>query len=326
MSAQRRGSRGADSFRKPASYGREAWSDGVGDTYGAGGPGQDDDAGGTRAFSPEELEDARGDVSEDATTLLGAQPAHGQPAHGQAQPAGVRPRHARPGMRQQVPSAGYREPAYPERETDPARQVQPPRADQTLVSPLAQERIRAEVNVPDPAYPPQRQPAARQVPPAPGAAGAAYRPPMQPAQEQPLRRRRQPRPQQPPLAPGGYAYRQAPQQPPYQQQGYQPQFEGEEPGRGHGLARGILLLVSWALRLAALGLVALVVVNCLTMGNRVAIMRITAQVAQLLPRSLAGLYVIDSPFGGVFRGDFAIAAVVLFVLDWIVARIRRRLR
>lgn len=308
MSAQGDGVRRGDSFRRPASYGREAWTEAGPQTAqeSAG------DVGGTRAFSPEELDDASAASSEDATTLLGARGAAGARRMEPRQPQRQAPQPSGPGVRNG--RAPYVRGGQP----------QAPRADQTLVSPLAQERIRAEVHVPDPAYPPQRAQAARQVPPAYGTAPAAYHVPAEGAQETPLRRRRQP--QRPPVAQQGYGYQQPVRQVAYPQQGYQAQPQAEEPGRGHGLARGVLLLVSWLLRLAALGLVALVVVNCFTMGNRVAIMRLTAQVSQLLPRSLAGLYVLDSPFGGVFRGDFAIAAVVLFVLDWIVARVRRRLR
>lgn len=99
------------------------------------------------------------------------------------------------------------------------------------------------------------------------------------------------------------------------------------PGRdGTGALRAVLLLVSWALRLMAWALVLLVVVDCFTMGNRLTVMRVTARVAALLPSRLAGVYVIDTPFGGAFRGDFAIAAVVLLLLDWIVARVRRSVR
>ncbi len=40
----------------------------------------------------------------------------------------------------------------------------------------------------------------------------------------------------------------------------------------------------------------------------------------LMPDQVAGTHVYSSPFGGAFRGDFAIASVVLFVADWALMR------
>lgn len=193
------------------------------------------------------------------------------------------------------------------------------RVDQTLVSPIARERIRAEVNVPDPAYPPQ-QPQRRSQRGETYADRYEYRPSAdqryQQVPQRPLRRRQAPpQARQPVPSPPGYAYE--PSESPVVEAAHR---------HGHGIARGVLLFLSWCFRLAAWGLVALVIVNSFTVGNRVTLMRITERATQMLPDSLAGLYVVDTPFGGAFRGDFAIAAVVLFVLDWIMARIRRRLR
>lgn len=110
------------------------------------------------------------------------------------------------------------------------------------------------------------------------------------------------------------------------QEGYryeQPAPRRRRPGRAG--VRAILLVLSWTLRLAAIALAGLVVLDAFTVGNRMTLMQLTARAAQLLPSSLAGLYVLDTPFGGAFRGDFAIASVCLFVLDWVCARIRRAL-
>lgn len=110
----------------------------------------------------------------------------------------------------------------------------------------------------------------------------------------------------------------------YARGGYdQPVPRRHRPGRAG--ARGILLVLSWLFRLAAIALAVLVVLDAFTVGNRMTLMQLTARAAELLPSSLAGLYVLDTPFGGAFRGDFAIASVVLFVLDWVCARIRRAL-
>ena len=45
-----------------------------------------------------------------------------------------------------------------------------------------------------------------------------------------------------------------------------------------------------------------------------------------LPSSIAGYGVITSPFGGVFRLDYAIVAVILFVADYLLTRASRRVR
>lgn len=273
MSAQHYQRQGTSSFRKPASYGRDAFegedaSPEAAPAAPAAGDDTNDSAEGTRAFSSDEVEGAR-----------------------------------EPGARRQgMSSVGQQGTAEP-------------RVDQTLVSPLARERIRAEMDVPDPATPPRRQaPQARQAYPGRGMSRSQYQR-QQPQQQPPLQRRRPPaQAQRPPMAPSpeGYAY--------------QPQAPAPEPERTHAVARGILLLVSWLFRIGAWVLVALVIANSFTVGNRVTLMRLTERVTQLLPTELAGLYVLDTPFGGAFRGDFAIAAIVLFVLDWIVARIRRHLR
>ena len=45
-----------------------------------------------------------------------------------------------------------------------------------------------------------------------------------------------------------------------------------------------------------------------------------------LPNAIAGYGVITSPFGGVFRLDYAIVAVILFVIDYLLTRASRRVR
>ena len=45
-----------------------------------------------------------------------------------------------------------------------------------------------------------------------------------------------------------------------------------------------------------------------------------------LPSAIAGYGVITSPFGGVFRLDYAIVAVILFVADYLLTRASRRVR
>lgn len=110
--------------------------------------------------------------------------------------------------------------------------------------------------------------------------------------------------------------------------GYAPPRQIEPVGHGrHVVARFFLALVSWVLRLGAIGLSLLVVLGSFTFGtSRPELIRAMAVATGLLPQGFAGLYVFDTPFGGAFRGDLAIAAIVLFVLDWILCRIRVALR
>ena len=41
----------------------------------------------------------------------------------------------------------------------------------------------------------------------------------------------------------------------------------------------------------------------------------------LLPDGIRGIAVVPTPLGGAFRGDFALIASLLFVLDWLFARL-----
>ena len=50
------------------------------------------------------------------------------------------------------------------------------------------------------------------------------------------------------------------------------------------------------------------------------------ELSRALPSAIAGYGVITSPFGGVFRLDYAIVAVILFVADYLLTRASRRVR
>ena len=80
-------------------------------------------------------------------------------------------------------------------------------------------------------------------------------------------------------------------------------------------------------RVAALLLFALVVANAIVTGPlRIHLLELTAQVTGWIPGLLSGTFVIETPLGGNLRGDFVIASIVLFVIDWLLARQARRLR
>ncbi|MGN0287766.1 MAG: hypothetical protein ACI4B6_08890 [Atopobiaceae bacterium] len=145
--------------------------------------------------------------------------------------------------------------------------------------------------------------------------------------------------QQPYLQPG---YQQAPyqqaayQQPqpapsaaqPQQPYGYEAPRQVEPVGMGrHVAARAVLALFSWVFRIAAIFIAGVVVLDSLSLGaGRTELLRVTALISSLIPQGLSGMYVMDTPLGGAFRGDFAIVALVLLVVDWILCRIRASLR
>ena len=88
-----------------------------------------------------------------------------------------------------------------------------------------------------------------------------------------------------------------------------------------------LTLLSYAFRiLAILGCVLTVLLCFGGLATRLNIASAVIDLSQALPSVIAGYGVVASPFGGVFRLDFALTAVALFALDYICARAARALR
>ena len=88
-----------------------------------------------------------------------------------------------------------------------------------------------------------------------------------------------------------------------------------------------LSVLSWAFRLVAIALSIIVIVLCFS--GLVAKLNIVGRVVDLaraLPAAIAGWGVIASPFGGVFRFDFALVALTCFVLDYVCQRVSRMVR
>lgn len=82
-----------------------------------------------------------------------------------------------------------------------------------------------------------------------------------------------------------------------------------------------------ALRVAAWVLVGLVVADAvLPAGARTYLLAANGLATRLVPDALSGLFVFQTPLGGAFRGDFAVLAIVLLVLDWICCRASASLR
>lgn len=49
-------------------------------------------------------------------------------------------------------------------------------------------------------------------------------------------------------------------------------------------------------------------------------------ISRILPPVLVGSFIIESPFGGILRGDYVIVTLVLFVLDYLLCRLAFTLR
>lgn len=49
-------------------------------------------------------------------------------------------------------------------------------------------------------------------------------------------------------------------------------------------------------------------------------------VSRILPPVLVGLFIIESPFGGILRGDYVMVTLILFVLDHLLCRLAFTLR
>ena len=87
--------------------------------------------------------------------------------------------------------------------------------------------------------------------------------------------------------------------------------------------RALRLLRQVALVLAAAYLVLVAAGVLVTSELRAQLLGVYDVAAALLPEALRGRYVFSVATGGAFRGDFAIAAIVLVVVAWACGRVRR---
>ena len=75
-------------------------------------------------------------------------------------------------------------------------------------------------------------------------------------------------------------------------------------------------LVSWICRIAGIVLSVVTVILCFGgIAARLGLVSYVIEFSRLLPDVIAGYGVLPTPFGGVFRMDFAISAFVLFAVD-----------
>lgn len=88
-----------------------------------------------------------------------------------------------------------------------------------------------------------------------------------------------------------------------------------------------LTVLSAASRSFALLLCVLTVALCFNgIAARLNIVMFVVELTRALPKVIAGYGLIATPFGGVFRFDFACMAAAFFLLDYLCARFARSLR
>ena len=88
-----------------------------------------------------------------------------------------------------------------------------------------------------------------------------------------------------------------------------------------------LIVLAYILRLCAIALCALTVLLCFSgIASRLSLVGFVVTLSRTLPSAIAGYGVIATPFGGVFRFDFACTAALLFALDYLCTRASYALR
>ena len=103
--------------------------------------------------------------------------------------------------------------------------------------------------------------------------------------------------------------------------------EVEARGGIRTLGRAPLLPLAWAFRVVALALVALVLANVFSLAfMRSHLTDVTDLVTSYLPWARIGVLGVDTPFGGTFRGDLCLLALLAFIIDWLLCRARASLR
>lgn len=95
------------------------------------------------------------------------------------------------------------------------------------------------------------------------------------------------------------------------------------PRAGARSALGVAALIA---RVLAVALCVLVVVDSLDLGAlHTALLGVNGLAARVIPQPILGILVFPTSLGGAFRGDFALVSVLLFVIDWLLARATYRM-
>ena len=93
------------------------------------------------------------------------------------------------------------------------------------------------------------------------------------------------------------------------------------PKTGYDYGAFALRTLGTVLRVCAIVMCILITLLCFPTGPlRQLLLAATTFADGLVPAPLAGLFVFLTPFGGAFRGDYAIVAVALFALDYVCQR------
>lgn len=83
----------------------------------------------------------------------------------------------------------------------------------------------------------------------------------------------------------------------------------------------LMRALAFVLRMCALLIAALVLILTFVSGApRTLLLPISSFLNALIPHAIGGLFVQATLFGGAFRGDFALVAVVLLIADWLLCK------
>ncbi|MBR3317616.1 MAG: hypothetical protein IKG21_07370 [Atopobiaceae bacterium] len=102
--------------------------------------------------------------------------------------------------------------------------------------------------------------------------------------------------------------------------------EGFARGGIHRLGRGFFLLLAIVVRLMALVLFVIVILNAMPIPPITHyVAAVTQLVTDALPWHDMKILAVDTPFGGSFRCDLCLLSLALFVFDWLFCRLRAAL-
>ena len=88
-----------------------------------------------------------------------------------------------------------------------------------------------------------------------------------------------------------------------------------------------LAVLAYVFRFAGIALCALTCALCFSgVAAQLGIVGIVVDLSRAIPSAISGYGVVASPFGGVFRLDFAIVAAVFYALDYACVRVSSAIR
>lgn len=94
-----------------------------------------------------------------------------------------------------------------------------------------------------------------------------------------------------------------------------------------GGAGKLLRALGMVFRVMAWALTAPVVADSFVSGAvRSLLLPLNTMLSRAVPDAISGVLVFQTPLGGAFRGDFALVAALLFVLDWAACKAASSLR